>query len=136
VIRTAAISSGLIAASLLAGCAARAPESRPSPPLVEYFPADVPIPPAGLPVPTAALDTQPVPVDVFVPGSEYAPDALAAWAKRARAWASGGAPDDLPRVDTDKGPKAMPRDVFLYFIHEGKVRAPAAAMGLIERLQA
>jgi len=66
----------------------------------------------------------------------YAPDALAAWAKRARAWASGGAPDDLPRVDTDKGPKAMPRDVFLYFIHEGKVRAPAAAMGLIERLQA
>jgi hypothetical protein len=30
----------------------------------------------------------------------------------------------------------MPRDVFIYFIHEGKKRAPAAAMGLIERLRA
>jgi len=26
------------------------------------------------------------------------------------------------------------RDVFCYFIHEGKVRAPAAAMAMIERL--
>ena len=32
------------------------------------------------------------------------------------------------------GPKAKPRDVFIYFIHEGKLRAPAAAMALIERL--
>ena len=31
--------------------------------------------------------------------------------------------------------KAQPRDVFVYFIHEGKVRAPAAAMALIERLK-
>ena len=30
--------------------------------------------------------------------------------------------------------KAQPRDVFAYFIHEGKVRAPAAAMELIERV--
>ena len=30
--------------------------------------------------------------------------------------------------------KAAPRDVFVYFIHEGKVRAQAAAMALIERL--
>ncbi|MGB7455309.1 MAG: DUF72 domain-containing protein, partial [Pseudolabrys sp.] len=28
-----------------------------------------------------------------------------------------------------------PRDVFLYFIHEAKIRAPAAAMALIERLK-
>jgi hypothetical protein len=28
----------------------------------------------------------------------------------------------------------MPRDAFIYFIHEAKVRAPAAAMALIERL--
>ena len=27
-----------------------------------------------------------------------------------------------------------PRDTFIYFIHEGKLRAPAAAMALIERL--
>ena len=32
-------------------------------------------------------------------------------------------------------PKAAPRDVFAYVIHEGKVRAPAAAMALIERLK-
>jgi hypothetical protein len=30
--------------------------------------------------------------------------------------------------------KPRPRDVFIYFIHEGKLRAPAAAMALIERL--
>ena len=29
---------------------------------------------------------------------------------------------------------ARPRDVFIYFIHEGKLRAPAAAIALIERL--
>ena len=45
----------------------------------------------------------------------------------------GGAPDDLPRVEA-KLPTKQPRDVFVYFIHEGKVRAPAAAMALIERL--
>jgi len=28
----------------------------------------------------------------------------------------------------------VPRDVFVYFIHEAKVRAPAAAMALIERV--
>jgi hypothetical protein len=28
-----------------------------------------------------------------------------------------------------------PRDVFAYVIHEGKVRAPAAAMELIERVK-
>jgi hypothetical protein len=30
--------------------------------------------------------------------------------------------------------KKQPRDVFAYFIHEGKKRAPAAATALIERL--
>ena len=62
----------------------------------------------------------------------YTPADLDAWAGRAKLWASGGAPDDLPRVE-DKH-EAKPRDVFIYFIHEGKLRAPAAAMALIERL--
>ena len=31
--------------------------------------------------------------------------------------------------------KAAPRDVFAYVIHEGKIRAPAAAMALIEKLK-
>ena len=40
------------------------------------------------------------------------------------------------RASTPKHkPKAVPRDVFAYVIHEGKVRAPAAAMALIERLK-
>jgi uncharacterized protein YecE (DUF72 family) len=63
----------------------------------------------------------------------YAPKALDAWAKRAKTWTQGGEPDDLPRVDAAHGKKA-PRDAFIYFIHEAKVRAPAAAMALIERL--
>ena len=64
----------------------------------------------------------------------YPPKALDAWAKRARIWAAGGAPADLPRVDKKAATKA-PRDAFIYFIHEAKLRAPAAAMALIERLK-
>ena len=54
--------------------------------------------------------------------------------KRFQAWAGGGEPDDLPRVDKAK-PQKTPRDVFAYVIHEGKVRAPAGAMELIERVK-
>lgn len=64
----------------------------------------------------------------------YAPKALDAWAKRAKVWTKGGEPADLPRVDKVHAPK-QPRDVFIYFIHEAKLRAPAAAMALIERLR-
>ena len=46
---------------------------------------------------------------------------------RTAPWADGGEPDDLPRVDKAK-PAKTPRDVFAYVIHEGKVRAPHAAM--------
>jgi uncharacterized protein YecE (DUF72 family) len=66
--------------------------------------------------------------------SGYPAPALDRWAERLRLWAKGGAPADLPRVDS-KAPPASPRDVFAYFIHEGKIRAPAAAMALIERLK-
>ncbi len=62
------------------------------------------------------------------------PKALDAWAERAKIWAKGGAPPDLPLVDAAHQHDAKPRDVFIYFIHEGKLRAPAAAMALIERL--
>jgi uncharacterized protein YecE (DUF72 family) len=46
----------------------------------------------------------------------YAPAALDDWAAQARGWADEG------------------RDVFLYFINGAKVRAPAAAQALIQRL--
>jgi uncharacterized protein YecE (DUF72 family) len=63
----------------------------------------------------------------------YAPKALDAWAKRVETWAEGKGPADLPRI-AGPAPKTNSRDVFVYFIHEGKVRAPAAAAALIERL--
>ncbi len=63
----------------------------------------------------------------------YPPKALDRWAARAMTWARGGEPADLQRIDKKRA-KAQPRDVFIYFIHEAKVRAPAAAVALIERL--
>ena len=64
----------------------------------------------------------------------YPPGELDAWAGRAKTWAQGKAPGDLPRTDAASAPNPVARDVFIYFIHEGKLRAPAAAMALIERL--
>lgn len=64
----------------------------------------------------------------------YPPAELDAWAARAKLWAEGGAPADLPLVAAAHKSDARPRDVFIYFIHEGKLRAPAAAMALLERL--
>jgi uncharacterized protein YecE (DUF72 family) len=55
------------------------------------------------------------------------------WARRARTWADGSAPDDLATV-SGQPPAQAERDVFVYMISGAKVRAPAAAMALIERL--
>lgn len=63
----------------------------------------------------------------------YPPKAIDTWAKCARTWAVGKDIPSLPHVDMAKA-VAKPRDVFVYFIHEGKKRAPAAAMELIRRL--
>ncbi len=64
----------------------------------------------------------------------YPTAALDAWATRFKTWACGAQPDDLPIVDQAHAPPATLRDVFAYVIHEGKVRAPAAAMALIDRV--
>ena len=64
----------------------------------------------------------------------YAPEALDKWAGRAKIWAEGKAPADLPRVDSANDAPVKPRDVFVYFISEGKVRAPFGAMALMKRL--
>lgn len=69
-------------------------------------------------------------VPTAYPGKE-----LDAWAKRLALWAQGKSPDDLPIVAPAPKPKVAPREVFAYVIHEGKVRAPAGAMGLISRLK-
>jgi uncharacterized protein YecE (DUF72 family) len=68
----------------------------------------------------------------------YPQDGINAWARRLQAWADGGAPDDLPLVEATQNQasaKTQPRDVFAYVIHEGKVRAPAGATALIEKLR-
>lgn len=63
----------------------------------------------------------------------YDAAALDRWAEVARQWAAGQAPDGLPYVAGDQ-PKAAKRDVFVFFISGAKVRAPAAATALIDRL--
>jgi uncharacterized protein YecE (DUF72 family) len=64
----------------------------------------------------------------------YSPAEIAKWAQRIKCWASGGVPDDLPVLATEKPPE-MPRDCFVYVISGAKERAPAAAMALIEELK-
>ena len=64
----------------------------------------------------------------------YEPAALDRWATRVKTWAAGGQPDDLPRIVPDEAPPKKPRDVFVYIIHEGKIRAPQGAMALMERV--
>jgi len=63
----------------------------------------------------------------------YPAAALDAWTGRARAWASGAWPDDVPMIE-GKPAHAAPRDVFLYFINGAKERAPAGAEAVRERL--
>lgn len=55
------------------------------------------------------------------------------WAARARMWAAGGAPADLPQVER-KRPAKEKRPVFIYMIDGAKIRAPAAALALISRI--
>lgn len=69
-----------------------------------------------------------------IPTGYPAPE-LDAWAGRARTWAGGGAPVDLPRIGPPSA-TGQPRDVFVYFISAAKERNPAAAMALIDRLRA
>jgi uncharacterized protein YecE (DUF72 family) len=63
----------------------------------------------------------------------YSDAAVDLWIKRVRALASGKAPPGLDTVSPQKADKTA-RDVFLYVISGAKVRNPAAAMALIERV--
>lgn len=67
--------------------------------------------------------------------SGYPPQAITRWAGRARDWAQGREPADLPRIEPPgaAGP-ATARDVFLFFISGAKERAPHAAQALIKTL--
>ena len=64
----------------------------------------------------------------------YSSDELDRWAQVAREWADGGSPTGLEYV-AEPPPRAAPRDAFIYVISGAKIRAPAAAVALIERLR-
>lgn len=66
----------------------------------------------------------------------YPKKELDAWVKRAELWATGEQPADLPLADPSSKPERRPRDVFVYFIHEGKIRAPHAAMAFMKKFRA
>lgn len=63
----------------------------------------------------------------------YTAEALDELAKAAQAWAKGGEPDGLPRMEA-KGKTGKARDVFVYFVNGAKERAPAGAQALLSRL--
>ncbi|HKD48252.1 MAG TPA: DUF72 domain-containing protein [Rhizomicrobium sp.] len=59
----------------------------------------------------------------------YSKPAIAAWAGRAKEWAKGGVPKDMPLVAKPAAKNF--RDVFLFVISGAKARNPAAAQALI-----
>jgi uncharacterized protein YecE (DUF72 family) len=69
--------------------------------------------------------------------SGYDKGALAVWAERIAAWARGGNPPAVSReahLASAKPAKEQPRDVFVYFDNDAKVRAPFDAQQLQELL--
>jgi len=67
--------------------------------------------------------------------SGYSDEALYRWAVRIRLWAAGAEPNDARLIDPDNRPSRRPRDVYVYFDNDAKVRAPYDAQNLIERLR-
>jgi uncharacterized protein YecE (DUF72 family) len=66
--------------------------------------------------------------------SGYGDAALARWAERITAWASGGEPAGARRIAAAPPPQRRCRDVYCYFDNDVKVRAPFDARRLAERL--
>lgn len=69
--------------------------------------------------------------------SGYEDVALDLWAERIKTWAAGHTPDDRrgnARCATQTCADIRPRDVYVYFDNDAKVRAPFDAMGLRRRV--
>jgi uncharacterized protein YecE (DUF72 family) len=71
-------------------------------------------------------------VELYVSG--YGDPALDWWAARLKAWRAGREPPDAKRVLDKPAKKVKPRDVFVYFDNDVKVRAPFDAINLARRL--
>lgn len=66
--------------------------------------------------------------------SGYSDDQLATWARRIRAWAAGGVPDDVATLSDDPAPVTARRDVFCFFDNTMKTHAPENAQKLVRTL--
>lgn len=64
--------------------------------------------------------------------SGYDDAALDTWAQRVAMWARGGQPEG--RKASTVGAEVRPRDVYVYFDNDSKVRAPFDALGLRSRV--
>jgi uncharacterized protein YecE (DUF72 family) len=63
----------------------------------------------------------------------YPDDELDRWADVARAWSRGESPANFPYAAD--APPPQPRDTYVFVISGAKVRAPLAAMALLDRLK-
>ncbi|MBN9318612.1 MAG: DUF72 domain-containing protein [Caulobacterales bacterium] len=62
----------------------------------------------------------------------YPPKQLKAFAEQFETFANGGEPDGPQKADPGHKAAKADRDAFVYFIHEGKVRAPHAAQAFMQ----
>src|ERR1700733_601837 len=67
--------------------------------------------------------------------SGYTDEALDQWAVRVSDWGRGSEPVDAERVIKSSSSQKGPRDVFVYFDNDAKVRAPVDAQGLMARVE-
>jgi len=68
--------------------------------------------------------------------SGYSESALRNWAARIAAWRAGAQPADAKLIDPQTRPPRRPRDVYVYFDNDAKVRAPYDAQSLAAKLAA
>jgi uncharacterized protein YecE (DUF72 family) len=72
--------------------------------------------------------------ELYVSG--YTSRALARWAGRVRAWSSGGQADDARLIAPGTPFARVPRDVYVYFDNDAKVKAPRDALRLARLVDA
>jgi uncharacterized protein YecE (DUF72 family) len=65
----------------------------------------------------------------------YPPDQIEAFARQFETFAAGGEPNGPQKADPGYSPAKQDRDAFVFFIHEGKIRAPAAAQAFMKALK-
>ncbi|QBI02069.1 DUF72 domain-containing protein [Pseudoduganella albidiflava] len=66
----------------------------------------------------------------------YTDEALNGWARKIRAWSTGGQPGDARLITAAAPPKRASRDIYCYFDNDIKVHAPFDARRLLARLDA